>query len=109
MEKINKINIGFSALSLVALLLIIFFAPTDCEGGLGILGCGLTLRLLLSALICLNVVVQIVFSLWRLYTKPGKNNSASAALFLHCLLLALILIFAWVWFSGGLALVYQYQ
>ncbi len=109
MEKINKINIGFSALSLVALLLIIFFAPTNCEGGLGILGCGLTLRLLLSALICLNTIAQIIFSLWRLYTEPSKDRATGIALFLHCLLLALILIFAWIWFSGGLAFVYQYQ
>ena len=110
MEKINKANIVFSAVSLVALFFIIFFIPTDCEGGIGILGCGQTLRLLLSALVYLNVVAQIIFSLWRLYVKPLKKaRHQQWGRFLHYLLLLLILVLAWLWFSGGLTFVYQYQ
>lgn len=102
-NKINQVNVIFSAVSLAALFFIIFFSPTTCDGGIGVLGCGLTLRLLLSALIYLNVVAQIIFSLWRLYhTKATKEKDLVMGRLLHYLLLILILTLAWLWFAGGL-------
>ena len=98
-----------AAVSLAALLFVIFFSPTTCDGGVGILGCGLTLRLLLSALVYLNVLAQIIFSLWRLSLAKTKSKSMlTVNHLLHYLLLALVIVLAWLWFASGSTFVYQY-
>ncbi|MEA1929339.1 MAG: hypothetical protein U9M92_00415 [Patescibacteria group bacterium] len=100
MTEINRANTIFSAVSLVALLFVIFFMPTNCDGGVGVLGCGQALRVSLSALIFLNVVAQIIFSLWRLSVKPPKKAKQElTSRCVHYLLLVLVLVLVWFWFA----------